>query len=232
MALSQEAEKLLATPPDRFVAERNTLAKKLRADGRADEAAAVAAIRKPSAVVYAVNRAARDRPKAARAAAAAAVDLRNAQAGGDAEAFDSALGELDESLDLLAQVALAHLSAAGTKPSDTMRRRLRDLLRRAAADEDARKELARGALTTELEASGFASFAGVAPKARPRASGRAEPSAADRKRAKDEERRKELEVELEEAEARLRDATTAARTAERERAREEKAVEALRAKLR
>lgn len=233
MSLPQEAEKLLAAAPDRFVAERNALAKALRADGRSDDAAAVALLRKPSAVVYAVNRAARDRPKAARGAAAAAVDLRNAQAGGDAEAFDSALGELDEALDLLAQVALAHLSEAGTKPSDAMRRRLRDLLRRAAADEDARKELARGALTTELEASGFSSFAGVSPTPKPRTSDHAErPSAADRKREKERERRKKLDAELEEAEARLREATAAARTAERERARAEKAVESLRARLR
>lgn len=233
MSVPEEAEKLLVAPPDRFVAERNALAKQLRAEGRSDDAGAVAAMRKPSAVVYAVNRAARDRPRAARAAAAAAVDLRNAQGGGDAEAFDSALSELDESLDLLAQVALAHLSAVGTKPSDAMRRRLRDLLRRAAADEDARRELARGALTTELEASGFSSFAGVSPPPRPRTTDRADrPSAADRKREKEQERRKKLEAELAEAEARLREASAAARTAERERARAEKAVESLRARLR
>ena len=229
MSLPQEAEKLLVAPPDRFVAERNALAKQLRGEGRSDDADAVAALKKPSVVVYAVNRAARDRPKPARAAAAAAVDLRNAQAGGDAEAFDSALAELDEALDLLADVALAHLSTVGTKPSDAMRRRLRDLLRRAAADEDARKELARGALTTELEASGFSSFAGVSPKPRARAD---RTSAADRKREKERERREQLEAELAEAETRLRDATAAARDAERERARAEKAVESLRARLR
>ena len=161
------------------------------------------------------------------------MDLRNAQAGGDAEAFDSALGELDESLDLLAQVALAHLSAAGTKPSDAMRRRLRDLLRRAAADEEARQELARGALTTELEASGFSSFAGVSPRPRERPSDRAASAECSRPETREGTRAAEkLEAELAEAEARLRDATAAARTAERERARAEKAVESLRARLR
>ena len=44
-----------------------------------------------------------------------------------------------------------------------MRRRVRDLLRSAVADDDARDALARGALTEELEAVGFSSFAGIAP---------------------------------------------------------------------
>ena len=65
--LVPEAERLLAAAPDRFVAERKALAKKLRDEGRGEEAAAVEALRKPSAVVLAVNRSARDRPKAGRA---------------------------------------------------------------------------------------------------------------------------------------------------------------------
>ena len=67
--LQPESERLLAAPPDRFVAERKQLAKQLRDNGRADEAKAVEALRKPSAVVLAVNRSARDRPKAAQDAA-------------------------------------------------------------------------------------------------------------------------------------------------------------------
>ena len=184
-----EAEAILAAPPDRFVAERNALVKELRAERRTEDADAVAALRKPSAVVSAVNRAARDRPKAARNAAAAAVDLRNAQAGGDPEAFDSALGELDEAIDLLAEVGLTHLAPKDGKPSETMRRRLRELLRRAVADEEARGQLARGALQTELEATGFASFAGVAPSPSSRAKAAPkETAAAERRQERERER--------------------------------------------
>ena len=71
-----EVEKLLAVRPDEFVHERQRLARELRDAGRSDEAATVAQLRKPSPVVLAVNRAARARPKAARAAADAALRVR------------------------------------------------------------------------------------------------------------------------------------------------------------
>ncbi|MEP7225312.1 MAG: hypothetical protein ABI783_10180, partial [Actinomycetota bacterium] len=62
--LSQEAEKLLASAPNDFVDARKRLARELRDADRSYEAATVAALRKPTTVVFAVNRAARDRPKA------------------------------------------------------------------------------------------------------------------------------------------------------------------------
>jgi hypothetical protein len=231
--IPQEAERLLAAAPDRFVAERQALAKKLREEGRPDDAAVVAGLRKPSAVVSAVNRSARDRPKAAQAAADAAVDLRDAQVQGDSEAFEKALRELDGSLDMLAEVALAHVAPSGKKPSEAMRRRLRELLRSAAADEHAREELKRGALTEELEASGFSPYAGIPVKPKPRGRPReaAAPSRAEREEARRRERRQELRDELAQAEDELREATAAARAAERGRDRAEKAVARLKERL-
>jgi hypothetical protein len=228
-----EAEKLLAVAPDRFVAERNALAKKLRDEGRPDDAAAVAELRKPSAVVFAVNRAARDRPKAAQAAAEAALGVRDAQVGGDADAFTKALAELDNSLDLLAEVAVAHLAPAGKKPSEAMRRRLRELLRSAVADDDSRDALARGALSEELEAPGFSPYAGVTvkPKAGKSEGAEAAPSRAKRDEARRRKRRKELRDELTRAERELREASAAARAAEQARTRAEKAIDSLRKKL-
>jgi hypothetical protein len=222
----QDAEKLFAVEPDRFVAERQALAKKLREEGRKEEADAVAALRKPSAVVFAANRAARDRPKAARSAADAAVRLRDAQAAGDADAFGDALGKLDQSLDLLAEVALAHVAPAGKTPTDAMRRRVRELLRSAVAEDDAREALARGALAEELETPGFSAYAGMAVAAKPRGRGtKDEPvSAVGAGIEKDEARKRKRRKEL-------REATTAAREAERVRARAEKAVATLRKKL-
>ena len=231
--IPEEAERLLAVAPERFVAERKELATKLREDGRADEAAAVAALRKPSAVVSAVNRAARDRPKAAQAAADAAIGVRDAQASGDAKAFSKAVAELDQALDMLAQVALAHVAPRGKTPSEAMRRRLRDLLRSAVADEDARHQLLRGALAEEVESSGFAAYAGmtVAPKPRGLSKEASGESRSDAVEARRRERRKKLRAELAVAEDELRAATTAARAAERARDSAEKAVAALRKKL-
>jgi hypothetical protein len=230
--LPAEAEKLLAVAPERFVDERKALAKSLRDDGRAGDAAAVAALRKPSAVVSAVNRAARDRPKAAEAAADAAVALRDAQSGGDTDAFAKASTELDQALDMLAEVALAHVSPSGKKPSDAMRKRLRDLLRSAVADDDSRARLARGALAEEIEASGFSAYAGVAVPPKPRGGKKeAGESRSDAVAARRRERKKKLRAELAEAEEELREAEIASRSAERARERAEKAVAALRKKL-
>jgi hypothetical protein len=227
------AERLLAVAPENFVDERKALVQTLREDGRAEEAAAVAALRKPSAVVSSVNRAARDRPKAAQAAADAAVAVRDAQAGGNADAFSKASTELDRSLDMLAEVALAHVSPRGKKPSDTMRRRLRDLLRSAIADEESRGRLVRGALAEEIEASGFSAYAGmaVAPKPRGGKKGAAPESRSDAVEARRRDREKKLRAELADAEEELREAEIAARSAERARERAEKAVAALRRKL-
>ncbi len=112
-----------------------------------------------------------------------------------------------------------------------MRRRVRDLLRSAVADDDAREALVRGALTEELEAVGFSPFAGMvaAPvKAARRKSG---PSRAVQQEAKRRERARALRDELAEAERRLEEAVQEERQAERKRASAERAVSALRAKL-
>ena len=144
-ALPQEAEKLLAAEPSEFVERRDKLARELRDAGRSHDAANVAALRKPTVVVTAVNRAARDRPKAALAAAEAALQVKEAQIGNRTEGFKAALAELESALELLADVAVAHVAPRGKAPSDVMRRRVRDLLRSAVADDEARDALVRGA---------------------------------------------------------------------------------------
>jgi hypothetical protein len=227
--LPREAEKVLAVAPGDFVAARDRLARELREAGRADDAAAVAALKKPSAVVFAVNRAARDRPQAAKDAAKAAEKVEKAQGRGDADAFRTGLHELEGALDMLGEVAVAHV---GSPPSDAMRRRVHDLLRRAAADPDTRKALTRGALVAEQEATGFAALAGVAP---PKAGRGSRPTEADRRaKRRDEERAeraKALRAELEAAEKELADARREERAAVHARERAERAVEGLREKL-
>jgi septal ring factor EnvC (AmiA/AmiB activator) len=229
--LPQEGERLLAVAPDRFVAERKELAKQLREDGRPDEAKIVEALRKPSAVVLAVNRSARDRPKAAQQAAAAAERVREAQVAGDGDAFRSAVRELESALDLLADVALAQLSPPGKTASDAMRRRVHDLLRSAVADDDARDALARGVLQEEVEAPGFSPFAGMAFAAPEPTSASKRVSASERREAEKRERLAKLRDELRAAEADLKNATRAARDAERARARAEDTVKSARKKL-
>ena len=229
--LPKEAERLLATAPGEFVAERDRLAKALRDDGRPEDAAAIAGLRKPSVVVFAVNRAARDRPNAARDAARAALRVKKTQVGDQPDAFREALAELDAALELLADVAVAHVAPRGKSPTDAMRRRVRELLRSAVADDDARELLARGALTEELEPVGFSPFSGMTPKpASPRSTKRG-PARADEQEARNRERERELRKELSEAEKSLQQAEKAVREAERARVAAERSVAKLRRKL-
>lgn len=227
--LPPETDKLLAIDPSDFVAARKQLAAELREAGRAEEAAEVAGLAKPTAAVFAVNRAARDRPNAARDAADAAERVRKAQLEGDSDAYATALEELKRSLDLLAEVAETHVGS-GKSPSEAMRRRVRDLVRSAVSDDAAREALRRGALTEEIEAPGFSPFAGMAPKPAQgkKAEGKAPVASKAERRA---EQRGELRKELAAAEAELREAEGAAREAERARARAERKVNTLRKKL-
>lgn len=232
-SVPKEAEPLLSAAPDEFVQERQRLVRALRDDGRRRDADAVAALRKPPPVVLAANRAARDAPKAARAAAKAAERVAKTQLGSNASAYRAALGDLDEALDTLATAALANLSPGGKPPSEAVSRRLRDLLRNAVADEQARDELARGVLRDETETAGFGAFASVAPSPR-RGTGTATKTVAQRERDAEKERRereRRLRDELARAEDALADARNRERQADRDRKAAERVVDSLRAWL-
>ena len=225
-----EVEKLLAVRPEEFVGERQRLARELNDAGRSDEATTVAQLRKPSPVVLAVNRAARARPKAARAAADAALRVKRTQVGGDPGVFRETLAELEDSLKLLADVALAHIAPSGKRPTEAMRRRVRDLLRNAVADDETREALARGALIEEMETTGFAPLAGMVKPARGKRS--AAPTSRTRPQAqKRRERERALRDELTRAAQDLDEATRSAQAAERRRKNAEQAVASIRARL-
>jgi hypothetical protein len=226
-----EARALLAVAPDDFVQERQRLVHELREEGRRADAASIAKLHKPAPVVLAANRAARDRPKAAHAAAGAAGRVRKAQLRSDPSAYRDAVAELEDSLNLLAEVALAHLTRKGKPPSESTRRRLRELLRNAVADEEAREALARGVLREEPETAGFAAFAGVAPSP----SHQEGPTAATRARQKRDDRPRERERALREklalAESQLEEAQRRERQAGRDRQSAERAVASARSQL-
>ena len=156
----KDAEKLLAVAPEDFVEERKRLVRKLRDEGRGDDARAVAQVKKPTPVVLAVNRAARDRPQAAKDAAQAAELLGRAQLSGKADDYRKLLSEMEQASALVADVAVANLSR-GKSASEAMRRRVHDHLRGALANEETREQLVRGALADEVATSGFDAFAGL-----------------------------------------------------------------------
>ena len=112
-----------------------------------------------------------------------------------------------------------------------MRRRVRDLLRAAVADEDAREALARGALASELEVIGFSSYAGMAAAPPREQKERAEPSRAAQNDAKRQDRERTLRKDLVDAQERLKETEIAVRDAERKRKAAERAVTSAQAKL-
>jgi hypothetical protein len=208
--LPTDAERLLAVTPEEFVEERARIARKLLDEGRADDARAVAATKKPPRVVLAVNRAARDRPQAAKDAASAAERLGPAQLSGDANDYRDILKQMEQASALLAEVAVANLSR-GKSASETTRRRVAELLRGALAGEETRQQLVRGALLSEVGAAGFDALAGVPMPERPRQQARAKPSPdTDRNRRAREALLAEIAEtrrSLDDADLRLREAT-------------------------
>ncbi len=135
-----------------FVRRRDELAKQLKKDGDKEAAGAVKALRKPSAVAWAINHVARrDRDRvtevfeaadAVRAAQARAVEGR------DAEGLRTASRRWRE----LVQAAAAEAAEiAGSQYRDEAAA----TIEAASADEELRQLLAAGRLTTALSPSGF-----------------------------------------------------------------------------
>src|SRR5215213_4719152 len=134
LTTADEVDRLYAAPLDQFTDERNALVRKLRDEGRRDDAEAVRALRKPSVPLWVLNQLARERPDDVRALVAAAERLSK--------------GAMDED--------------AGRRPTDGMVDRVAAMLRAAAANPDARADLAGGRLTSEPEQSGFEAMLGAA----------------------------------------------------------------------
>jgi hypothetical protein len=160
-AVIDEADKLYGLPLEEFVAQRDELAKRLRADGRRDEADEVKALRKPPAVVWAVNQLMRTQRKAARALVDAAD--RAAKHPGDRDA----LRAHHDALDQLATAGAGLLSAKGRGLSEDALLRVRGALHAASLDRDKREEFIAGRLSEEPPPAGFGAITGM-PKPAPK----------------------------------------------------------------
>ena len=75
----QEIDRLYASPPEEFIANRDDLAKRLKADGKATEAAEVKGLRRPTVAAWAANQVARQRPDEVAELLAAGAELHKAQ---------------------------------------------------------------------------------------------------------------------------------------------------------
>jgi hypothetical protein len=191
MNLENELDRLYGLPPAEFTSARESLAKKLRADGDGADAARIKTLRKPTAAAAVVNRLARDERMNVRALLTAGERLRDAQAsllrGGPPDAVHKAAN--DE------RKAIAALLRAARKdsPGDAVLRRVEETLRAAAVDEEARRLLELGRLTRELEPVGFG-LAGMTVPLKPRRK-KAVPPAPDARKGREELARAKAELE-------------------------------------
>jgi hypothetical protein len=145
--MSEESDVLYGLPLDEFVPRRDGLVRELRAAGRREEAAAVAALRKPSVAAWAANQAIRSQAKAARelwaagdALLAAHEDVLAGRGGGDA--LRAASARHRAALRALVAAAGGLLDARGRGMSATTLQRVEATLHAASLDRALLREAA------------------------------------------------------------------------------------------
>jgi hypothetical protein len=154
---------------DQFVPARTALAKELRSGDRREEAATVAALRKPSVAAWAVNQLVRTQRREVTELFDAGDALRGAQeqvlAGrGDGGSLRAAVEQERAAVERLTGTARGLLTSEGHELSATIIERVSDTLHAAALDDDARAQVQDGRLERELRHVGLGM---AAPGAKP-----------------------------------------------------------------
>jgi hypothetical protein len=155
-----DADELYGLPLERFVGERGALAKALRADGRREEAAEVAGLRKPSVAAWAVNQLVRTQGRAMGELFDAGDALRRAQADvlagqGDGRTLRAAAERERAAAEALVETARGLLTSDGHELSGSVIDRVADTLQAAALDDECRAQVRHGRLERELRHLGL-----------------------------------------------------------------------------
>ena len=165
--LDAELDRLYGASLDEFTPARNELATRLRKAGQTEDAERVRALRKPSVAVWTVNQLARRHPGEIAELLESGERLRDAQAkalrGTAADTVREATGTERASLRKLTKLAEALLEDEGRPASPATLERIASTLRAAAVEPGAAPLLAAGRLPDEVESSGFAALAAMAP---------------------------------------------------------------------
>jgi len=206
--LDEAVDELYGVPLEDFTRERSRIAKELRAAGNADDADAVAKLRKPSVAAWVLNQLARRSRRDVDLLLDAGHRLREAQvavlSGAEKEEFDRARKTESDALKRLNRDAEQLLRERGSASAGVLKQ-IGDSLRAAAVSPTGRELLARGRFTQPLQAEGFDVFGELAGSAAPR-----------RKPAPDREQRERRREAVREAKERVRQAERRVRAAEAE----------------
>jgi len=207
------------------VAERDKLARELRAAGLREDADSVKSLRKPTLAAATINQLAREERREVDLLLDAGHRLREAQqrvlAGEEPGSLDEASRTEGEALRNLRRAAARILAGAG-RGSDATINQIMGTLRAAAISDEGRELLARGRVTADLEATGFDLLAplaeGTKPTRRRTPRKRAAPKkpASVRRESRSADQIKQAREQLREARARSTATEKSLRTAERE----------------
>lgn len=198
--------RLYGLPLEQFTPERNALAVELRLSGDGAGAAHVKALRKPTAAAWAVNQLVRAEPDLVEALLGAGGELRQAHRQAASGRGSEQLRAAAEAERTAVEQLVARAAAVLGRPlTPALAESIRNSLRAASSDDEARECVRTGTLTTELRPVGLGPVAAAGA-----AAGRAKPDPAQaRPRAAD--RKKELRAAATEEAALQREFDVAAR---------------------
>ena len=209
-----DLDDLYAAPYDRFITERNALAKNTEDK---DEASRIKALRKPTLPAWAINQVARLHGGELRHLVELSDELRRARG----EQVRSMSKERNASVASLVERARAVLTEAGHSASATNIERITNTLQAASVDPESLDDLLAGRMSTDMEPSGFASISlelvenGAESDPAARRKARAEIKKLQSDAARAEREAHDLERAADVAEEAAKGARRAARTARR-----------------
>ncbi|MBO0876782.1 MAG: hypothetical protein J2P19_25690, partial [Pseudonocardia sp.] len=151
MDLDEAGGALYALPRDEFTRARDDLAKRARADGDRDLAAAIGRLRRPTVSAWLINQLARQRPERLEELAELGEALRDAHARLDGTRLRRLSVRRRELVATLARLTRELAEQAGASVSETVGRELEDMLATALTSRGASRVLASGLLSSAKE---------------------------------------------------------------------------------
>jgi hypothetical protein len=150
---------LYGVPLSEFIAARNKLAKRLKAEGNETGAAAVRKLGKPSISAWAVNQVARRKRAQITKLISASDDLRAAHSKGGTALRDATRAR-NQLVARLVDDAADILTEAGHSAARAQLDKVTATLQAASTGEEYREDLIAGRLTADLQSAGFGELAG------------------------------------------------------------------------
>jgi hypothetical protein len=154
----QTADDLFRVVPSDFTTARNALVKRLKSEGRAEEAARVSKLRRPSPTTWALNQVARQQQELIELVLQSGRQLREATTaalGGDRTGMAEARSNEREAIEAVLEASTQRLEGAGLAAGSEPRRKMAETLRSATVDEGVAALLTRGALDADQTSIGF-----------------------------------------------------------------------------